>query len=348
MRPTSKLEEPVLEGKFQRQRMKPLQLGINYGMGVRSLARGLDRHPMIASEVLTRHQQRYPVYWTWRENMANNAMVDRGLKSGFDCWPLHLSTSPNRRTLYNFPMQAGGAEMLRLATNQLCAAGLVPIMLVHDGILFELDTMEQAEHAKEIMRNAGVKVCGGLMLGVDEDQKLIGGARYSRQAAGSGQDVEYRDGRVAQARCVDGDRMKDFERYKSKKAPPKVTSKRIPRATELFARITASQAEKLLKLDCMCWPLFTLLVFESLLARGKPFVLPDDISDVATGLSPEKRAPDAPPVGSTRSDFNSTAGAEATVDHPPVRANAQIVPDWPGSNAVAPVGPHHALCNFVV
>jgi hypothetical protein len=32
-----------------RQQMKPLQLGINYGMGVRSLAKGLGRHPLIAS-----------------------------------------------------------------------------------------------------------------------------------------------------------------------------------------------------------------------------------------------------------------------------------------------------------
>ena len=40
--------------------MKPLQLGINYGMGVRSLARGLDRHPLIGSEVIIRHQRRYP------------------------------------------------------------------------------------------------------------------------------------------------------------------------------------------------------------------------------------------------------------------------------------------------
>jgi hypothetical protein len=79
--------------------------------------------------------------------------------------------------------------------------------------------------------------------------------------------------------------MMDFERYKSKKAPPKVASKRIPRSTELFARITVSQAEKLLGLNCMCWPLFTLLVFESLLARGKPFALPEDISDMTPGLS---------------------------------------------------------------
>src|SRR6478609_1887978 len=53
-----------------------------------------------------------------------------------------------------------------------------PIMLVHDGILFELDNKEQVEHAKEIMRAAGREVCGGLEIGVDEDQKLIGGARY--------------------------------------------------------------------------------------------------------------------------------------------------------------------------
>ena len=75
-------------------------------------------------------------------------------------------------------MQSGGAEMLRLAANRLCDADLVPIMLVHDGILFELDNEEQVEHAKEIMRVAGTEVCGGLEIGVDEDQKLIGGARY--------------------------------------------------------------------------------------------------------------------------------------------------------------------------
>jgi hypothetical protein len=40
--------------------MKPLQLGINYGMGIPSLAKGLDRHPLIAAEVLRRHKARYP------------------------------------------------------------------------------------------------------------------------------------------------------------------------------------------------------------------------------------------------------------------------------------------------
>ncbi len=119
----------------QRQRMKPLQLAINYGMGVPSLAKGLNRHPLI--------------------------------------------TSPNKRTLYNFPMQSGGAEMIRHTTWKLCEAGIAPVMLVHDGILFELESREQVEPAKEIMRTAGSEICDGFEIGVDEDQILLGGARYS-------------------------------------------------------------------------------------------------------------------------------------------------------------------------
>jgi len=75
-------------------------------------------------------------------------------------------------------MQSGGAEMLRLATMRLCDAGIVPIMLIHDGILFEEIDLEKIEHAKEIMRGAGRDVCDGLEIGVDVDQLLEGGARY--------------------------------------------------------------------------------------------------------------------------------------------------------------------------
>ena len=166
------------EGKSQRQRMKALQLGIGYGMGVASLSRGLGRHPMIGSEVIIRHQQRYPTFWSWRAEMVQRAMLQRSIVSEYDGWSLRISHSPNKRTLYNFPMQSGGAEMLRLAANRLCEAKIVPLMLVHDGILFELDNEEQAVHAVEIMRAAGREVCGGFEVGVDEDQKLIGGARY--------------------------------------------------------------------------------------------------------------------------------------------------------------------------
>ena len=160
-----------------RTRMKALQLAVSYGMGVPSLARGLDRHPLIASEIIERHKRSYPRFWQWRADMVRTAMLERRIESMFG-WPLHITTSPNQRTLYNFPMQSGGAEMLRLAAWRLYEAGIVPCMLVHDGILFEETDRERIEHAKEIMRQTGREVCDGFEIGVDVDQMLIGGARY--------------------------------------------------------------------------------------------------------------------------------------------------------------------------
>jgi hypothetical protein len=160
-----------------RQRMKSLQLGINYGMGVPSLARGLNRHPLIASWIIERHRRTYPRFWEWRANMVQIAMLERRIESVFG-WPLRLSTSPNQRSLFNFPMQSGGAEMLRIAACRLCEAGIVPCMLIHDGILLEATNHEQVEHAKEIMSAAGRDTCDGFKIGVDIDQLLVNRARY--------------------------------------------------------------------------------------------------------------------------------------------------------------------------
>jgi DNA polymerase-1 len=167
-----------------RQRMKALQLGINYGMGVPSLARGLDRHPLIASGVIEKHRRAYPRYWQWRDDGASNAMAGVGMHHGVRCmrsvfgWPLYISTSPNKRTLYNFPMQANGAEMLRLAAWRMCELGIVPCMLIHDGILIEAHDRDQVDHAMDIMRAASRDVCDGFEIDVDIDQILERGARY--------------------------------------------------------------------------------------------------------------------------------------------------------------------------
>jgi DNA polymerase I len=145
-------------------------------MSVPSLARGLNRHPLIAAAIIERHRQTYPVYWGWREEQVRQAMLEREISTIFG-WTLRLSTSPNKRTLFNFPMQGNGAEMLRIAAQRLCEADLVPSMLVHDGILLEVDNEEQVAQAIDIMRAAGRDVCN-FEIGVDIDQKLVGGARY--------------------------------------------------------------------------------------------------------------------------------------------------------------------------
>jgi DNA polymerase I len=158
--------------------MKSLQLGVNYGMGVPSLARGLDRHPIIASTIIQLHKQTYSRFWEWRESMVQEAMLARQMETVFS-WPLYLTSAPNKRTLYNFPMQGNGAEMLRLAAVRLCDAGIVPNMLVHDAVLLEVDDKEQIAHAIEIMKSAGRDVCNGLEIGADKDQMLEHGSRYA-------------------------------------------------------------------------------------------------------------------------------------------------------------------------
>lgn len=194
------------ECKDQRQRMKVLQLAISYGMGVRSLARGLDRHPLIGSEVIIRHKQKYPRFWEWRADMVQSAMLEREIKSGHDGWPLHISTSPNKRTLFNFPMQSGGAEMLRLAATRLCDAGIVPSMLVHDATLIEAHDAEQVAHAIEIMEQAGAEVCGEFEIGVEIDfNSRRHGARFAdkrevaRKMWGTVMDVLAEIGALAEA-----------------------------------------------------------------------------------------------------------------------------------------------------
>jgi DNA polymerase I len=165
------------ENQPVRQRMKSLQLGINYGMGVPSLAKDLDRHPLIASAIIEKHRATYPRFWKWRDNMVLSAMLERKMETVFG-WPLYLSSSPNQKTLYNFPMQSNGAEMLRLAAWRLCEAGIIPNMLIHDGILLEVHGDEQVKQAIDIMTAAGRDVCDGLEIGVDVDQRLENGARY--------------------------------------------------------------------------------------------------------------------------------------------------------------------------
>src|SRR5262249_51709838 len=169
--------------------------------------------------IIERHKRRYPRFWQWRADMVQTAMFERRIESVFG-WPLHITASPNQRTLFNFPMQSGGAEMLRLATVRLVDAGIVPIMLIHDGILFEETDPEKIAHAIEIMRSAGRDVCDGFEVGVDLDQQIEGGEHYHDKPADGGRyvhhDREHDRGDRSDAEAEE-DRMSGLERFRSQR-----------------------------------------------------------------------------------------------------------------------------------
>ena len=85
-------------------------------------------------------------------------------------WPLHAGPEWNPRSVMNFPMQANGAEMLRLACCLATEQGLSVCAPVHDAILIEAPTAEIDEHVAELqdcMREASRVVLDGLELGSD-------------------------------------------------------------------------------------------------------------------------------------------------------------------------------------
>jgi DNA polymerase I-like protein with 3'-5' exonuclease and polymerase domains len=73
----------------------------------------------------------------------------------------------------NFPMQANGAEMLRLACCQATERGIRVCALVHDALLIEAPLDEINEHVAELqtcMREASQIVLGGVLkLGSDAE-----------------------------------------------------------------------------------------------------------------------------------------------------------------------------------
>ena len=72
-------------------------------------------------------------------------------------WNLHAGSSINPRSLLNFPMQANGAEMLRLACCLATEQGVCVCAPIHDAILVEapLETLSDAtEKAQACMAEA--------------------------------------------------------------------------------------------------------------------------------------------------------------------------------------------------
>jgi hypothetical protein len=89
-------------------------------------------------------------------------------------WTVQVGTDPNPRSLRNFPMQANGAEMLRLVCILGVEAGITICAPVHDALLIEADSdaiAEQVRLMQELMAEASVIVLGGFEL--RSDVKLI-------------------------------------------------------------------------------------------------------------------------------------------------------------------------------
>jgi DNA polymerase I-like protein with 3'-5' exonuclease and polymerase domains len=151
--------------KAVRDRCKAVVLGTLYGMGEDTLARRIGRPPCEARELLRLHRATYPTFWRWSQGMVDLATLTGRIETVFG-WPLHVGAEPNPRSLANFPMQANGAEMLRLACCLATERGIRVCAPVHDALLIEAPLGEIEERVAELqacMREASRVVLDGVL-----------------------------------------------------------------------------------------------------------------------------------------------------------------------------------------
>jgi hypothetical protein len=152
-----------------RERFKLCALGVQYGMGEKSLAANLGESPGEARQLLQLHRRTYPNYWAWSQAAVDQALLSGSLCSVFG-WPVHIRGDANPRSLANFPCQSNGAEMMRLACIATTERGIRVCAPIHDALLVEAPC-DEIDHVvaqtQDAMRQASEAVLSGFALRSD-------------------------------------------------------------------------------------------------------------------------------------------------------------------------------------
>jgi DNA polymerase-1 len=145
-----------------RDAVKPVSLGVSYGLSKFGAAAATGRSLLWAADTLTSHRHAYPVFAQWQQNTVAQAQFDGRIVSPLG-WPMAVHAGTSRRTLLNYLHQAGGADCMRLAAIAAHEAGIHIIAPAHDAFwiaapLGELDDAIATMQA--IMLRAGRAVAG--------------------------------------------------------------------------------------------------------------------------------------------------------------------------------------------
>jgi len=156
----------------ERANFKACVLAVQYGMGAQSLSYRIRQPIAYAQRLLDLHRGTFSAFWEWSDALLDHAMTVGQIETPLG-WRLDtLATEPNPRSIRNFPMQAGGAECLRLACCLLTEAGISVCGPVHDAVLIEapLEDIDRVViEARELMAEASRQALDGLTIRTDVD-----------------------------------------------------------------------------------------------------------------------------------------------------------------------------------
>ena len=154
---------------IERELFKTTVLATQYGMDYRTLALRINQPPALARDLLRTHRTTYRTFWNWSDAAVDYATLRGSISTVFG-WSLHIVAGFNPRSLKNFPMQANGAEMLRLACCLATESGIEVCAPIHDALLIAAP-LSRLDHdiavTRAAMAEASTTVLDGFELKTD-------------------------------------------------------------------------------------------------------------------------------------------------------------------------------------
>lgn len=152
-----------------RAKFKTVVLGVGYCMSAFGLAARLGISLAEAEELLSMHRRCYPDFWKWSQAVADHAQLNGKIHARFG-WTQRFTSKTKDRSIRNFPCQANGAEMMRLAAIYATEAGIKVCAPVHDAFLIEAPNYlieEEVARMRACMAKASADVLDGFDLRTD-------------------------------------------------------------------------------------------------------------------------------------------------------------------------------------
>jgi len=153
-----------------------LSLGSGYGLSKYGAAAQTGKSLVWASEMLARYRHTYPKFTQWQHDVVTQALFDQRIESVVG-WPMAVHAETKRRTVLNFPAQAGGADCMRLAAIAATEAGTKICAVAHDAFWIAAP-LPDLDDAIATMTQTMIRASNVITGGLDIPVKVSAVARY--------------------------------------------------------------------------------------------------------------------------------------------------------------------------
>jgi DNA polymerase I len=150
---------------------KAVNLGIMYGQGAKGISQKLKISEAKAGALKFAHQRSYPAFWSFIDRTLASADISGRILTPL-AWGMELGPTTRKTTLFNFPMQGTGADLMRIVAIRLVERGIRLLATIHDAFLIEAPIAE-IEAAVAVTRRVMRESSGELLKGRELESDVM-------------------------------------------------------------------------------------------------------------------------------------------------------------------------------